>query len=254
MVEAFDSTPFGHVLVQFKTGLVAADPATGKHVWSRPDVTDYLAVTGTPFGVFTTASGQSVADLESGQDRWKLASLQLSSVKGLVHLPAVGLLLVYGPTPENPHTLVAAKYESGEVVWKQTSLFKDSPLAAKASKIEYRTYQLDTNNTVILDPTEDGLMRLDLQTGRPLWKIPEDRLDSKDKDVVLFVTENQILVAFDKKLLAISRDPIASHIFSLRNQDRPPIDSRWSESTRKAAKTLAGSSSSIAHRCSASIR
>jgi hypothetical protein len=56
----------------------------------------------------------------------RLASLGFSSIKGTVHLPPVGLLLVYGVTPQDAHTPVACRYESGEKVWTK----KENPRPA----------------------------------------------------------------------------------------------------------------------------
>jgi outer membrane protein assembly factor BamB len=200
---AFDSTPFG-VLVQLKAGFFAVDPETGKHLWMRPDVSDNTIVTGTRFGIVETAAGKAVVDLESGQDKWKLASLGLTSIKGIVHLPSVGLLLVYGESRDSPHTLVAAKYESGDVLWKQTALYPDPALAPKLTKLKYTGYVLDTETTVVLDPSEDGLIRLDLASGRILWRISEQALDSGGKPLRMVAADGRILAAYEKKLLAVA--------------------------------------------------
>ena len=165
-VEAFSFAPTGAVLVQLKTGLFAAEPETGAHVWrgGRPRLS---LVAGTPFAIFTTAAGRTVAGVESGKDRWSLASLGFSSIKGMVHLPAVDLLLVYGVTPQSSHTLVACRYGSGERVWTQTTLYADPALAIQGVEVEYRTWMLDGDSSVVLDPSHDGLIRLDCKTGQP---------------------------------------------------------------------------------------
>ena len=205
-VTAVDLTPFGSVIALAKTGLSAIEVETGKRLWSRTDVTDYLLVAGTTYGLFTTAGGQTIANLESGQDIWNLASLGLSPVSGMIHLPSAGVLLAHGAAAESAHTLVAARYASGQIVWKQSSLFKDSALAPKAAKIRYRTHLHDSETSVILDPSDDGLIRLDLQTGQLLWRIPEMGLASKGKRVDLLPAGDRFLVAYDKKLIAVARE------------------------------------------------
>ena len=207
-VEAFAFAPTGAVVVQTKAGLFAVEPESGTRLWSRPDVRSYALVAGTPFAIFTTAAGQSVAGIESGQDRWSLSSLGFSSIKGQVHLPAAGLMLVYGVTPKSAHTLVACKYLSGETVWTQTSLFSAPAVAAKASKVEYHTWVLDTETTVVLDPSHDGLLRLDLKTGELLWRIPESALDSKGSALEMISTGRVALGFYDwgKKVLGIDLD------------------------------------------------
>jgi outer membrane protein assembly factor BamB len=203
---AFDFTPFGSVVVQLKSGLFAVDPETGKHIWSRPDVTEHTIVSETPFAIVTTAAGQAVIDLESGQDRWKLASLGFSSVKGFVHLQPADLLLVYGEAPESAHMLIAARYKSGEIVWKQAALYATADLLPKARKIQYGAHILDTDRTVVLDPTNDGLIRLDLRSGELLWRIPENALDSGGDPLAMFIADGRIFGSHGRRLLAVSAD------------------------------------------------
>ena len=207
-VEAFSFAPTGAVLVQLKTGLFAAEPETGAHVWSRPGVRAYSLVAGTPFAIFTTAAGMTVAGVESGKDRWSFASLGFSSIKGMVHLPAVDLLLVYGVTPQSAHTLIACRYGSGERVWTQTTLYADPALASKASKVEYRTWMLDGESSVVLDPSHDGLIRLDLKTGQPIWRLPEPALVSKGSPLEMVAVGRVMLGFYDSgdRVLGISLD------------------------------------------------
>jgi len=205
-VENYGYSAFGSLLVQLKTGLLALDPETGKHLWSRPDVTDYVMVSGTPFGVAETTSGRIVIDLESGQDRWKLSSLGFSSVKGILHLPSRNLMLIFGETTESRHMLIAAGYESGEMLWKQPGLYAIPALAAKAQKIKYGRPFSDTENTVVLDPTDDGLIRLDLRSGELLWRIAKTELDGEDDFSALFADDARIYASYGKKLLAIDAE------------------------------------------------
>jgi hypothetical protein len=202
-VKALDYTPLGSLLVQLQTGLVAMDPETGEHLWSRADVAHYVLLPGTPLAVVTTPGGLAVTDLESGEDRWRFAALGFSSVRGMVPLLPAGLILVYGETPESPHAVVAAAYESGEVAWIQAGLFATPALAPKARKVQYAAHALDTDHTAILDPTEDGLIRLDLLTGALLWRIPQDALDSGRKPIAMFAADGRLFASYERKLLAI---------------------------------------------------
>jgi outer membrane protein assembly factor BamB len=205
-VESYDYSAFGSLLVQLKTGLLALDPETGKHLWSRLDVSDYGVLSGTSFGVAETTAGRTVVDLESGQDRWKLSSLGFSSVKDIVLLASRDLMLVFGETTENRHVLVAARYESGEVVWKQPGLYSAPALASKAQKIKYRRWLSDTEHTVVLDPTDDGLIRLDLRSGQLLWRIAKTELDGEQDFSALFAADGRIYATYGKQLLAIDAE------------------------------------------------
>ena len=152
----WDYTPLGSVLVQLDSGpLFALDAETGKHLWSRADRVRIVRAPGMLAAFATTPTGGAVVDLASGQDRWKTETLGFSSIKGAAYLPSRGLVLVYGVTAESPHVLVAVKYESGEVLWKQAALYASPDLAPQARKINYPAYTLDTDDTVVLAPTLD---------------------------------------------------------------------------------------------------
>lgn len=202
----FGPTPFGSMLVQLKTGLFAVNSETGIHVWSRPEVTDYELIAGTPFAVFTTAKGKAVADLESGKDVWAFASLGLNSTKGQIVLPGPGLVLVYGPTAESAHTLVAVEMATGKVTWKQTTLFSDPAFARKASDVVYVDFTLDTDHTIVLDPYLDGLIRLDLRSGAVVWRISEANLPSKNRSPYLYPAGDLLIAAYDNRLYAINNN------------------------------------------------
>jgi outer membrane protein assembly factor BamB len=156
--------------------------------------------------VTETATGQTVIDLESGQDRWKLSSLGFSSVKGIVHLPERDLMLVFGETSESRHVMVAARYETGEVLWKQPGLYSTPVLASRAQKIKYGRRISDTENTVVLDPTDDGLTRLDLRSGQLLWRIAKTDLDGEDDFSALSAADGRIYASYDRKILAIDAE------------------------------------------------
>jgi hypothetical protein len=77
-------------------------------------------------------------------------------------------------------------------VWKQQGLYSDPALASKAHKIKYRRWLSDTENTVVLDPTDDGLTRLDLRSGQLLWRIAKTELDGEEDFAALFAADGRI--------------------------------------------------------------
>lgn len=194
-LKSFAFSPDGTVLVQLENELFAANPETGERLWTRSDVRRFALVGGTSFAIFTSASDVSVADIDTGKDRWKYSTLGFTSIKGTIHLPRVGLLLVYGATSQSPHTLIACRYESGEKLWAQATLFPDrfeaSPYSDRvlqvsyASKVEYRSWLLDGDEAIVLDASHEGLICLDLETGVPRWRLPESALASKGEAVRL---------------------------------------------------------------------
>ena len=202
-VEQFGYSASGALLVQLEAGLQAIDPQSGKQLWTRPEATSYEMVTGTPYGVIDTAEGRIVVNLESGQDRWKLAALGFSTVKGIVHLPLRELVLVYGETLESGHTIVAANNASGEVRWKQADVFPGAGRTSKARKVKYTRWLLDTDDSIVLDPTEEGLVKLDLRSGKVIWRASETELGGEDNFEALYAADGRIYGAYGKKLLAV---------------------------------------------------
>ena len=221
-IESYDFTSIGSMLVQFKTGLLAIDPETGKHLWSRPEVTNHVAITGTPFCLAETPAGYRIINLDSGLDRWQFSTLGLSSVKGTVHLPSRGLILAYGETTESRHMLVAARYESGDVIWKQAELYSAPAIASKVHKIKYGRPLLDTDGTVVLDPSEDGLIRLDLASGRLLWRLGKMELDGEDDFTGLMAADGGIFATYGKKLLAID-DNAGKVMWTMKSKLPTPV-------------------------------
>lgn len=193
-------------LVQTKAGLLGIDPGTGRDVWTRPDVTTAAVVEGRALVIATTGGGERVLDLATGRDRWALASLGLKTVVGTIALPAQDLLLVYGEGSDGGHALVAAACDDGIVRWRQTALFKEPALAKRAPKMEYRTWIVDSETTIVLDPDDDGLVRLDLATGEVRWRVAESALPSKGKAVALDRAGAQVLVRYDRRLFALDAE------------------------------------------------
>ncbi len=199
---AFDITAGGDVLLQMKDGLLAVNPETGARLWSRPDVTSFKLVSGTPFVMLATPKGETIADGETGRDRWALTDLGFTTIGGQVHLPELGVTLVYGVTPNSLHTLVAAKYESGQVIWTQASLF--DTLGKKASKLRYSAFVLDTDHSIVIDANAGGLMRVDLRTGERHWHVAES--DLPGRDIRLHPAGTLVVATYGARAFGIDRE------------------------------------------------
>lgn len=198
-------TPFSTVVVELKTGGVSAfHTATGDRVWSRPQSSSFQRIAGLPYALVTQAGSTTVIDLETGEDRWSMSRLTLTSRTGFISLPAKNLLLVYGASPGAAHTLVGVNAETGEELWQNTSLYAHGALAQKAAKIRYLTYLQDTPSSVLIDPSDDGLLRLDLESGRLIWRTPDDVLKSGRHPLALFFGPDVVYAAHDRRLFAVA--------------------------------------------------
>ena len=123
-IDAFFISGVGSVVAETDAGVRAVDLRTGDDLWSRPDASRYEPLPDGRHAMVRTARGTSVLDVQTGQDLWHLGSLELSKVKGLMHLPERGTTLVYGDTRWSGHTLVAADTATGAVRWRQEDLYK----------------------------------------------------------------------------------------------------------------------------------
>jgi hypothetical protein len=167
---AFDITPAGDLLVLTDSGLSARDLATGQTRWVRPEVSGYQIV-GLTSSIVRAADGrEAMLDLETGATRWPFGRLSVSRGRWLP-LPELGMLLVYGETPESRLTVLAVEVESGTVDWRQDSLFADRDLAPHASQIQLADRQpwvLGADSSLVLYPTRGGPIKLDLgSSGEP---------------------------------------------------------------------------------------
>jgi len=169
---AFHITPARDVLVLTDSGLSARDLATGQTRWVRPEVTGYWVVGPTSSIVRAADGREAMLDLENGATRWSFDRLPVSRGRP-VPLRELGMLLVYGETPESRLTVLAVGVESGTVYWRQDSLFADRDLMPYATRITLAAKQpgvLDPDSSLVLYPSRGGPIRLDLRSGQLLWR------------------------------------------------------------------------------------
>ena len=197
------------IVIQTGADLQMLHSTTGRTLWSRPDIVQLRPLGDRPYGLATTHDGQRVIDLETGLDRWLFKQLPFTAVKGALPLPARAQLLVYGPTAESSHTLVAVRDEDGAVVWRQTDLFRRLP-PDTAQKIVYTDRQpLQVGpDLLLLDPTHDGLLGLAPADGRLLWRVDErtvrEPASYREGAAASLVVANRLFVPVEKTLMALS--------------------------------------------------
>lgn len=206
----FSISPFGSAVVDTHEGLVALDLETGQIRWSRPDVSHYKFVPEARHAFVTTKEGLSVLDLETGQDRWNVANLKFSKVSGFLHLPTRGMTLVYGETSQSVHTLMSVHTESGEIVWRQDNLYTGSLKPETARKIVYTDRQPPTldPSTLILDPTHDGLLCLEADSGRLRWRIDERTIKEpnaySEGSAIMLGADGRLFIPTQRTVLAVN--------------------------------------------------
>lgn len=208
--ERRDLTHLGSILYETKAGLVAVDAESGRRLWERPDASDYEHARENECVVATVGGTRVVLDLESGRERWSLTALGFTKHKGLLTVPERRLLLAFGETPTSPLSLVAATIDSGAVVWRQDDLYSAGDLREKGRKtksLAERQPVLLDGDAIVLNPSHDGLLRLDLGTGRLLWRMPEAEIAdigaAWEGYSPMMAANGSLYVAHDKKILAI---------------------------------------------------
>lgn len=142
---------------------------------------------GTPYAlVAVRSSGQparfEMIDVGTGERRWDSDPLPIEDLRGHFQLPGNERLLLYGPDRETRQpTLAAVTLETGELLWRNDGLFEKAPAesgpmgsgsagSGAATILGHQPPLFDSDTTAILFLSKEGLLRLDLRTGQPLWR------------------------------------------------------------------------------------
>ena len=191
--------------------LVALNPETGRPIWRRTGIAHFSEL-GTPDLVIAGAwRPTEVMELAAANTRWSFSRLPLQSVLGWQSIPDLNVLVLVGPDEKGSLRMVGATLDSGIVLWSHDTLFSalkgpGSPPAAFA----FTTLQpmlRDTDSTGVFFPEAGGAMRLELRTGRLLWRahalastVP---LGYRDGFAALASDGDAVFVAHDKRVSAL---------------------------------------------------
>jgi outer membrane protein assembly factor BamB len=170
------------LLIRTEHDLTCLDPVTGETLWKREDplFEDFeLWPLDLQHGLLVMDDYFEVFDLATGELRWDTGTLGVERAKErlslLRHAPARDLLLIREETEENPSVLVAVDIESGELKWRQESLFTEP---GRMKRLAGQWPLMDTDTTFVLYVSKDGPIRLHAETGDLLWRAAS--LDDRD--------------------------------------------------------------------------
>jgi outer membrane protein assembly factor BamB len=202
------------LLIRTENDLTCLNPVTGETLWQREDprFKDFgLGVLDlTQLGVLGADDYFEVFDLTTGEHRWDSRTLGVERARGWRPLwrqePARDLILILDETEENPSVIVAADLETGELKWRQESLFSERGRVKQLSGTQLPLW--DTDTTAVLYFSKDGPIKVHVETGELLWR--GTTLNDRDvphpwqgyaelllEDGVLYVPSEKGVVALD---------------------------------------------------------
>ncbi len=239
----YQLTSLGDLLVATKEQVVVLDPKTGDVRWARTDILKppsgiisnpgpfptaaFSPIPLTSSGVFRTKDGMAVVDLVSGETLWDSTAVPLKKVRGHIAVPQHHMVLVYGETPESKRTLVGVDIGTGEVRWRQDTLFRKSPKIEKVNSIRFLAGQgpvVDSDSTFILWLSKDGPMKLHARSGEVLWRSPfRKNPPLLSEGYAPMIYRNGVLYApYKKKVVAFNTED-GSVIWERRRKFRNPV-------------------------------
>lgn len=229
----FEMTIVGDLVVATKDTLYGISSANGKESWRLSKTGeklysfDWEIVSGTPYAIVNLkkkvrgASPLSIMiDVRTGAELWTTEKLGLGESYGHFLFPQNDVLIIYGKMAKKPKdkVVIAVKTETGELVWIQRDFFgqKDPPLLligdnehSKKSIFGHQRPLFDSDSTMIIFMTKNGLQKFDLRTGNLIWKSavktgepPITRYGYAR--MLLDEGEGVVYTAYDKKLCAFS--------------------------------------------------
>ena len=224
-IEFYRLTPLGDLVVGTKDNVVALNPETGAVLWSRDDILKppggfivnpgpfpgaaFDVIPFSPLGIVRTNDGIATIDLATGNTLWDSTAVPLDKVRGHLSVLDHGLVLVYGETAESKRTIVAVDAKAGDVIWRQNTLFQDSPDLAHINSLRsldgHQPPLVDSDSTFILNISKDGPMRVDARTGQLLWRLDLDKNAPllREGYAHMLLRDGVLFVPYDKKLLAL---------------------------------------------------
>ncbi|HKW40093.1 MAG TPA: PQQ-binding-like beta-propeller repeat protein, partial [Gemmatimonadales bacterium] len=168
------------LIVGNKTELAGVDATTGAVLWSRKDLGNLKRAAldlawSTGLGVVWRSDTMQIIDLRTGVKRWDTGSLSFQVARGWLPSPGADTaLLVLGRTATSATTLTSVDIASGRVRWRQDSVFAAEPKVFETSGIPYllghQSPIADSDTSFVLYISTEGPVRLDLRTGRVLWR------------------------------------------------------------------------------------
>jgi outer membrane protein assembly factor BamB len=218
-------TPLGNLVISTDKDLSALDPSTGVPQWKREDIRDLRLVAldlipNTPLAiVHRNEDDLDLMDLNTGRTLWDSRALGLRSTHGQFEVPGRRMLVIYGTSKKKSKKVFMAVDEAtGEHKWTQMAddWFDKEPelFNVPGSEDSYARQSLDGNQGPVFDAghgmilcvTSEGLIDVDLDTGRRLWRTELD-MDAPPATrrgfCPMLLSDGVVYVPYEKRLVAV---------------------------------------------------
>jgi outer membrane protein assembly factor BamB len=228
-IKWFKLAPTGHLIVSTDAALVGVDPESGKPAWTSEELKDldeekFDIVEGTQFAVITKGKGVFgsknlliLLDLSTGKEAWTTETIGMTGNNGHFLLMETSAMLLYGPTGKNANDrdMLVVDLATGKEIWRNEEFFKKFKpelVASGKTKVTLTGNQMplfDSDETMIVFWSKDGIRKLNAKTGAILWTTP---LDCKRAPANVYGYGNMMLsddksvlyAPYEKTLVAVS--------------------------------------------------
>lgn len=222
-------TPLGTLLVATGEGLESIDPATGASQWKRTDLgkvreANFDIIPNTSFAILSSGGGMSgksslsVIDLATGADKWTTKDMPIATSYGALLLPHKNALFMPALTKKGKPTYITLDIDSGAAKWEVEKMFAKAPAMwpvkgsggmVKRMSIEgCQDFVFDGNDAGVLWISEEGPVKIDLNTGAKLWTCAAlkgiDPPATRDGYSPFLVNGDLVYMPFKKTLQAVS--------------------------------------------------
>ncbi len=222
-------TPLGTLLVATGEGLESIDPATGQSQWKRTDLgkvreANFDIIPNTSFAILSSGGGMSgksslsVIDLAAGTDKWTTKDMPIATSYGSLLVPHKNALFMPALTKKGKPTYIVLDIDTGAAKWEVEKLFNKAPamwpvkgsggLVKRMSIEGCQDFVFDGDDAGILWLSEDGPMKIDLNTGKVLWTCTAlkgiDPPATRDGYSPFLVNGDLVYMPFKKTLQAIN--------------------------------------------------
>lgn len=204
------------LLLGTKKALIAIDATTGDELWAREDLPNIGP--GLSWGRCGATTGFSyrkdkllAIDLLSGRPLWDQDALPASQeIRGYFRMDEDDLLLLFLRTTASDRTLLAVQLSTGAVRWRRDDLFAQPPKFAGSGGVsdiaEYQPLYRDSDTTLLVYFSADGLQRIDARTGATLWSggaLAGRRVPTVGDYAAMTLLDTILVIPRDKGLVAI---------------------------------------------------